>query len=87
MRKDCLKFHQFETIALMPCFSVNLFLKESDVFCQFVFRRKINFDVLYPTFLNKAISVLYCLCDFLCVLCSPKLLLLNLKIRVHCWLF
>ena len=36
MRKDCLGFHHFDTIALMPCFSMNiLFLEESSVFCNF----------------------------------------------------
>ena len=39
MRKDSLGFHQFETIALMPCFSMNmnLFLEECGVFCQVFF--------------------------------------------------
>ena len=31
MRKDCLGFHQSETIALMTCLSMNLFLEESGV--------------------------------------------------------
>ena len=36
MRKDCLGFHHFDTIALMPCFSMNiLFVEESGVFCHF----------------------------------------------------
>jgi len=39
MQKDCLGFHQFETIALMPCFSMNmnLFLEECGVFCGVFF--------------------------------------------------
>ena len=59
MRKDCLRSHKFETIALMPCFSMNLFVEESCVFCQFFFfflRRKINV-VLYPTLFYLRFSV------------------------------
>ena len=29
--KNCLGFHQFEAIALMPCFAMNLLLKECGV--------------------------------------------------------
>ena len=31
--KDCLGFHQSETIALILCSSMNLLLEESGVFC------------------------------------------------------
>ena len=35
MRKDCLGFHQSETIALMTCLSMNLFLEESGILVFF----------------------------------------------------
>ena len=85
MRKDCLGFHQFETIALMPCFSVNFLVEESGVFCQFFFlHRKINV-VPYPTLSYLRFSVKLSL--FFIVYVTFFVLFLALNYYFRTWKF